>query len=908
MFEMEPLVESHQRTLRGNRVLISLRLLFATLALIVLLLQESLSVGASLREGVRLPDPEGEVNALAYAPSGTLLASGGSDATVRIWDLESGSEKLATIEGHANIVRAVAFSPDGTKLASGSADGKVRIHETATGKFLGLIPHEAQVHHLAWSPAGDRLVLGGGDKGLRVWEVSGEQPREIAQTKGESEGRHTVFAAFLPGASRVISVGADGHVRTWKADTLEAESDIEAHLRPVQAAAISPDGRWLVTGGLIMKLWDLEKLEFVRAWEAHELPITALSFASDSERFLSASRDRKLMLWSVKQNRELKVFAEHTDWVLTAVLAPDARTAATGTGDRLIRLWDVESGKTRAEFQGHRPTLRAAYTLPSAKRDALTVDVPLYLRPVGLVVVIVLFLTIFYTWALRRSELAEKLAPLQIFVDVGLVSALVYHTGGVDSPFVTLYLVSVVSAAFVLSWRGAVLVACLTATLFSLLTLSYGLGFIPESYQSTASEAQLRKFRDLSPIRYVYLLLLPICGFFLVAFLSGYLSRSLTVARLLHYEVLEGLGEGILVLNRERQVIYHNHEIIRLLALTERPVKKSLKDLLGEHVDAQALRVLDEATTRRVEVANRRPDGIILPFEVKLKPFSEPGQPPHAIIVVVHDITAEKKMEEFFKHKERIEAMGQISASIAHEIRNPLASIRGAVQEIARSVEIPENKKILVEIVLSESDRLDQIITDFLKYARMRGPRLQNVEITELLRNLRLMLVSRAEAKDMQISLEAGEEIDPFLADPEQLRQIFLNFGVNAMQALEGRPDAKLVFKVRAMPLYQVQGLESKAVENRLNRPGVLIEITDNGPGIPEDVQAQIFEPFFTTKPSGTGLGLAIADRIVQGHEGLISFKSTEGQGTSFKIWLPSDLQPEAGEDLRKPVAERSKA
>src|SRR5205085_2091427 len=101
--------------------------------------------------------------------------------------------------------------------------------------------------------------------------------------------------------------------------------------------------------------------------------------------------------------------------------------------------------------------------------------------------------------------------------------------------------------------------------------------------------------------------------------------------------------------------------------------------------------------------------------------------------VAVDDITAEKKMEEFAKHRQRIETMGQISATIAHEIRNPLASIRGAVQEISRAVQIPENKKILLDIVLSESDRLDQIISDFLRFARMRGPKLVPTDLNKLL-------------------------------------------------------------------------------------------------------------------------------------------------------------------------------
>ncbi|MCZ7648870.1 MAG: ATP-binding protein [Planctomycetota bacterium] len=892
MFETEPLVESQQRTIRGNRFLIALRLLLATIALTILLLQESLTHGDG-REGLRLPAPEGEVTALEFSSNGSVLFSGGSDATVRAWDVASESEKLATIEGHGNIVTQVALSRDGSRLASSSMDGSVRLYAASTGNFEALLKHDGPVLHLAWSPDGTRLVAGTGAYGLYLWEVSAKEPKVLERTGEDPKGQDTCFAAFLD-AERLVTAGQDGAVRFWSVSGLRVENEVDAHIRPILAAAISPNRKWMVTGGLILRLWNLEEKRVVRASEAHGLPISALGFCADNEHFFSAGRDRRLLFWSVGERRELKAFGEHADWVLSGAISPDGKTIATGTGDRIIRLWDVATGEERQKLVGHRPTLRAAYAaLPQRREAAPAVQVPLYLQPEGLVVVIVLLLTILYTWALRRAELAPKLASLQIFVDIGLVSALVYHTGGVDSPFVTLYLIGIVAAAFVLSWRGAILVAAFTATAFSLLTLSYGLGYIPENYLLSAGDAQLRKFRDLSPVRYFYLLIMPIAAFFLVAVLSGRLSRSLTVARLLHHEVLEGLGEGILVLGASREVVYHNNEVMRLLAVEGVPVRASLRELLGDHVDQQARKSFEEDTGRRIEISHRRPDGIILPFEVKIKPFSEPGQPPHALIVVVHDITAEKKMEEFFKHKERLDAMGQISASIAHEIRNPLASIRGAVQEIARSVEIPESKKILIEIVLSESDRLDHIITDFLKYARMRSPRLVGVELTELLRDLRLMLVSRAEAKDIQISLEADEEVDPIRADPEQLRQIFLNFGVNAMQALDGCAEKKIVFRVRKLKLHDLEKVAGKAIQDRVNRPGVLVEIEDSGPGIPRDVLEQIFEPFFTTKPSGTGLGLAIADRIVQGHEGVIKVKSEEGRGATFQVWLPSDLQGE---------------
>jgi two-component system sensor histidine kinase PilS (NtrC family) len=287
----------------------------------------------------------------------------------------------------------------------------------------------------------------------------------------------------------------------------------------------------------------------------------------------------------------------------------------------------------------------------------------------------------------------------------------------------------------------------------------------------------------------------------------------------------------------------------------------------------------------------KRPDGSSIPISVRFNPiFEKESSSILGMMLVLDDITAEKKMEEFLKHRQRIETMGQISATIAHEIRNPLASIRGAVQEIGRAIEIPESKKVLLDIVLSESDRLDQIITDFLKFARMRPPRLAQADMGRVLSDVKLLLGARAEARDVAITLE-GDEGEPFPADPEQLRQLFLNLGVNALQAMHGQAKKQLTIRVKVISLYAAAEFAMDQVMERPDRPGVLIELQDTGHGMSDKVRRQIFEPFFTTKTAGTGLGLAIVERIVQSHEGVVSVESKEGHGTTIRVWLPTDLK-----------------
>ena len=551
----------------------------------------------------------------------------------------------------------------------------------------------------------------------------------------------------------------------------------------------------------------------------------------------------------------------------------------------VLIIHEFQLAQTHAPHSGH-----------SALSDPT--EPPLYFRPPGLVAIIICALTLIYVPIARISETnrghAPKLAFVQIFVDIFLISALIWNTGGVDSQFVVLYLISICSAAFVLKWNVSIMAAAASATLFSLVTLLYSVDVIPDNFKAQALATTISKYHHLSILDFVRLLLLPICAFFLTGLLAGTLAERLAVARLLHDEILEGIGEGVLVLDRQRNTLYFNREFQRLLQFDPATRPPNLLQLLGSSIDDLAQDALTARSPRRMDLNFKRSDNTSVPLGIRLVPIMEgDSKDLRGLMVVLDDITAEKKMEEFLKHRQRIETMGQISATIAHEIRNPLASIRGAVQEIGRAVQIPDSKKVLLEIVLSESDRLDQIITDFLRFARMRGPKLATTDMGRVLSDVKILLSARPEAKDISITL-SGDEGEPFLADSEQLRQVFLNLGVNALQAMSSAPKKELSMVVKESALHSVREFSADQIGGRVNRPGVLVEITDTGSGMTPQVCAQIFEPFYTTKNAGTGLGLAIVERIIQSHEGLVTVESRQGQGTTFRVWLPIDLKPSA--------------
>jgi two-component system, NtrC family, sensor histidine kinase HydH len=216
---------------------------------------------------------------------------------------------------------------------------------------------------------------------------------------------------------------------------------------------------------------------------------------------------------------------------------------------------------------------------------------------------------------------------------------------------------------------------------------------------------------------------------------------------------------------------------------------------------------------------------------------------------------------------ERLSAAGQLAASLAHEIRNPLASISGAAGILQRGSAPAEYLADSLDIIQKESQRLNKLLTGFLNFAKPRSPRLQRSDPNALLLSVVSLVSHTANQSRVRLvhQIAACPEVE---CDPEQLKQVLLNLVINAIEASPADSEIKL----------------KPIVENG----SVSIEIADNGIGIPEEIVDQIYDPFFTTKPKGTGLGLAISSMIVSQHNGTLSFHSNPGGGTTFRVELPA--------------------
>jgi signal transduction histidine kinase len=218
------------------------------------------------------------------------------------------------------------------------------------------------------------------------------------------------------------------------------------------------------------------------------------------------------------------------------------------------------------------------------------------------------------------------------------------------------------------------------------------------------------------------------------------------------------------------------------------------------------------------------------------------------------------------KKTERLTAAGQLSASLAHEIRNPLASISGAAGILARGQASAESRTECLNILTKESQRLNKLLTNFLEFARPRLPRYQSMDPEEMVRSVTAL--AQHNTKNLRVVVESQPESREVQCDPEQIKQLLLNLILNAVQAT--REDGAVT------------------IRSFFEHDAYCVEVCDKGQGIPTEARESIFEPFFTTKETGTGLGLAIASNIAAQHGGTLTFRPNEGRGTIFRLQLPA--------------------
>jgi PAS domain S-box-containing protein len=358
------------------------------------------------------------------------------------------------------------------------------------------------------------------------------------------------------------------------------------------------------------------------------------------------------------------------------------------------------------------------------------------------------------------------------------------------------------------------------------------------------------------------------------------LADALAQARLEADEILATIQSGVITVDGEGRLAYINPRARRILGgdgfTAGQPVMETLRARSRDLHDALDRGVRHGARMQRGEASVRRNDGSLFPVGVSTTTFYRPGGGPPSVTAIFTDISDLKRLQEFRLRAERLEAVAALSASLAHEIRNPLMAIRSAVEQLSADTVEGGDSRILADLCMRESERLNRLLSEFLDFSRVRVTRFETLDLLEVLQEAATFVIEHPTTRGVKVLVD-GQSLE-VEADRDLLHRIASNLMLNAAQALDGRGT------VRAEVGLARQGEAPVGpVERRIK-----ITIRDDGPGIPDSVRERLFEPFVVGRPGGTGLGLAIVQRAVAAHRGIILVDTAPGAGTTFSIFLPA--------------------
>ena len=489
-------------------------------------------------------------------------------------------------------------------------------------------------------------------------------------------------------------------------------------------------------------------------------------------------------------------------------------------------------------------------------------------------------LTILYWFSHTFFGTSRPLLAIQISFDIFLITMIIsvinITTEGYDSTFIGLYFLSIMCSSLFFK-RYVTILFSLQSILFfvsSLFIIYHFIDpfFIPEDMRNSII---LQTF--------MFSLLMLVVGFF-----SSYYAemvvrkdtaltsalRLLKKARLDTSDILQSMTNGLITIDTSGVIMYMNRAAKSILQIDDTVVDwKDYKSVM-EKRSPEFIKVLESGINRRnlsseieIEILNKH--GETVPIGLTMMTLYDTDGSRRGLIVNFKDLTEKIKLLKMVRQSDRMAAIGELSASIAHELKNPLASICSAVEILADSInfEDPQSSK-LVEIIEKESSRLERISTDFLKFARINAPDIKPVDVNKIIDEI-LALIENDPRKTENIVII--NRIDPSLKvmfDEDQLRQILINLIINSLEVLKGDGEIELALE------------KDKVFARRFVRLLVL----DNGPGFPEEALGKMFEPFFSTKKNGTGLGLAIVRKMVVSNNGRIFAQNRTSGGAEVAL------------------------
>lgn len=511
-----------------------------------------------------------------------------------------------------------------------------------------------------------------------------------------------------------------------------------------------------------------------------------------------------------------------------------------------------------------------------------------------LLIGIVYSLSLCYAFIIRQIDRLKTFAFIQLVLDMLLISGLVRVTGGIASDFTLFYYLSIIAAGIILYRKGGMALASVASILYVLIVIL--------EYYDLSESVPAGETSDAAPL--LFSVIMRLTAFYLVAFLSGLLSeqvrQSKAALRLkesdynrletLHKNIIESINSGLLTIDRSMNITFFNRaaEVITGYAFAEvrgHMIEDIFPGLLQAVESAKNNNTGDGIPRTRFEVPFHRTDRkkIFLGFsKATLKDSDSENQ---GEVYTFQDVTRLREMEEQVKIMDRLAAVGRLASGMAHEIRNPLASMSGSIQILGQSLTLDADNKRLMDIVLKETNRLDQLLSDFVLFTHPDDRNKKQIELNMVVMDTVELFLSNPDhaAITMETDLNGSIMLE---ADPNQIKQVLWNLFMNAHQAMS--MGGRLSIATKTLSAAEIKGARQSIGGGTEVPQWIQLTVTDTGCGIEDAYVDKVFDPFFTTKPRGSGLGLAIVYSIVESYRGLVSLKSQRDHGTTFTILLPS--------------------